>query len=75
MALLGHEVEAEGLDRRRVHGVPLHVIASELGVWSCRGLLGDRADGGWAIDRLLGAGDVRQPGEGQCQLSFFIVHG
>lgn len=61
VALLGHEVETEGLNRGRVHGVPFHVIVGELGVRGCLGLLGDRADVGWAIDWLLGAGDIGQP--------------
>ena len=61
VALLRHEIEAEALDRGRVHSVPFHVIASELGVWGLNGLLSDRADGGWAIDGLLGAGDIGQP--------------
>lgn len=61
VALLRHEVETEGLDGGRLHDVPFHVIASEFGVWSCLGLLGDRADVRWAIDWLLGAGDIGQP--------------
>ena len=55
--------------------MPFHVIAGELGIWCSLGLLGDRADMGWAIDWLLRAGDIGQPGEGHNQLQSFLSYG
>lgn len=45
MTVVRGEVEAEGLDTRSIHCVPLHVISLQLGVGGRLGLLGDIADG------------------------------
>ncbi len=56
------EIEAFRLDASGLQRLPLEVIAGSLSVWLRLGLLGDRLDRGGAIDGLLGAGDVGQPG-------------
>ena len=52
------KVEALRLNAGAVHGVPFHVITSELSVWGCLCLLGDSANVGWAIDWLFCADGV-----------------
>lgn len=61
VAAVRRQVENLRLNARRVHVHPFEIVARELRVRHRRGLLGDGADGGGAVDGLLGAGHVGQP--------------
>ena len=61
VSAIRRQVENLGLHARRVHIHPFEIVALELRERHRRGLLGDGADGGGAIDGLLGAGHVGQP--------------
>lgn len=64
-AILGEEVKDLVLDACLIWRQPLVVGSGQLGIRRagllC--LLGDRFDGGRAVDGLLGAGDIGQPRE------------
>lgn len=73
VAVLAKDVDGLGLDRRRVHGLPLQVLTLDLGEGRLLGLDGDRLDGLGAIDGLLGAGDIGQPRARVFQSSVFML--
>lgn len=62
-AAVGDKVKGLGLDIGRVHDLPLEVVAGQLSVGLLGRLLGDGADGRGAVDGLLGAGHIGQPGK------------
>jgi len=61
LTVVRHDVEGLRLDASRIHGLPFQVVSGELGIRRRLGLLGDRPNGRWPIDGLLGAGDVGHP--------------
>jgi hypothetical protein len=65
LTTVGHEIKGVRLDAGRLRRLPFQIIPSELRIGRCLSLLGDRLDGGRAVDRLLSAGDVGQPAKDQ----------
>lgn len=64
IAIIAKEIEALGFNRCRIHGLPLQVITLELSKGRSDGLMSNRSDGTGAVDGLLSASDICQPGGG-----------
>lgn len=60
ISVVAENVEALGLDRSRVHGQPLQVIALELSKGHRDSLVGNRLDGTGTVYGLLCTGDISQ---------------
>lgn len=45
IAVLRDQIETLGLDARRVHCMPFHILSLQLGMWGLLGLFGDGSDG------------------------------
>lgn len=65
VTIVRRQIKGLSLDTGRVHGLPFQVIAGDLRVRDVLCFFSDGPDSRRAIDGLLCAGDVGQPGDGE----------